>query len=157
MYDRSQNPRQSIGKNKFQSKYAENFQQTMVTDTKSMCDTLPDTQTVTQIYKKCLVARVLFQLIADILTNANPTNLPENNLEWSSPLMDAVRQNRRDILGHATDLDHIPEYALGRNGMYAGMPPQPRHHQPRTDRCVIIPPATLSNNPIRHNRSAAAT
>jgi hypothetical protein len=101
-----------LGSLPFQASYTDNFTQTMVTDTDTMCKTLPDPQTVVQIYKECLVTRVPFQLTADILTHVDPTALPVNNLEWSSPLTTAVRQTTRDIIGHATQLDTIPEYAL---------------------------------------------
>jgi hypothetical protein len=101
-----------LGSNPFQKEYTNTFTHTMINDTAKMCKQLPDTQTVTQIYKECLVARVPFQLTADILTNIDPNNLPENNQDWQSPLTDAIRQTTRDIIGHATALDKIPEYAL---------------------------------------------
>eukprot|EP00978_Attheya_sp_CCMP212_P046214 scaffold379391_cov30-Attheya_sp.AAC.1 len=102
-----------LGSNVFQSAYTENFKETLVKDTTStMCVTLPGPQTVTQMYRECLVARVPFQLTADILTNVDPDNLPDNNLQWASPLTDAARQTTRDISGHATALDKIPEYAM---------------------------------------------
>jgi hypothetical protein len=55
---------------------------------------------------------VPFQLTADILTNVNPMDLPSNNTGWKSPLTDAVQQTTIDIIGFATGLDNIPEYAL---------------------------------------------
>jgi hypothetical protein len=127
----------TLGSPTFQITHTENFQQIMVNNTKSMCDILPDTQTVTQIYQKFLVARVPFlQLTANILANVNPTNLLAKNLKG------------------------YPRTCRGlcvRNGMYAGKPPWPGHVQPRTDRGVILPLATVPNHSIRHNRSAAAT
>jgi hypothetical protein len=70
-----------LGSIPFQAQYTDKFTDTMVKDTNTMCETLPDPQTVTQIYKECLVTRVPFQLTADILTNVDPLDLPENNLE----------------------------------------------------------------------------
>eukprot|EP00978_Attheya_sp_CCMP212_P004205 scaffold9128_cov52-Attheya_sp.AAC.3 len=52
------------------------------------------------------------QLTADILSTVDPDNLPDNNLEWASPLTAAVRATTRNIIGHATNLEAIPEYAM---------------------------------------------
>jgi hypothetical protein len=101
-----------LGSPKFQGDYTKKFTSTLVKDTLTMCTTLNKPQTVTQLYCKCLVTRVPFQLTADILTNVNPLALPKNNIEWASALKDAVRQTTHDIIGHATGLDKIPEYAL---------------------------------------------
>jgi hypothetical protein len=101
-----------LGSKTIQKTYTGNFTTTLVNDTQSMCTTLPDPQTVTQIYRECLVARVPFQLTADIITNVNPKSLPLNNRDWKSPLTEAVRQTTIDIIGFATGLDKIPEYAL---------------------------------------------
>eukprot|EP00978_Attheya_sp_CCMP212_P041583 scaffold240369_cov33-Attheya_sp.AAC.1 len=73
---------------------------------------LPDPQTVTQIFKESIIARVPFQLTADILAHVDPEDLPDNNLEWSSNLTNVVRTTTRNIIGPATQLDAIPEYAL---------------------------------------------
>jgi hypothetical protein len=101
-----------LGSPVFQKTYTTNFTETFVSETQAMCATLPDPQTVTQIYRECLVARVPFQLTADILTNVDPSALPENNRDWKSPLTAAVRQTTIDMLGYATGLDKIPEYAM---------------------------------------------
>eukprot|EP00978_Attheya_sp_CCMP212_P019044 scaffold52878_cov57-Attheya_sp.AAC.1 len=101
-----------IGCNTFQREYINIFTTKLTTDTTAMCQVLPDPQTVTQIYRECLIARVPFQLTADILSTVDPNDLPDNNLEWSSPLTRAVRATTRNIIGHATNLDEIPEYAM---------------------------------------------
>jgi hypothetical protein len=101
-----------IGSKAFQREYIDKFTHKLTSDTTSMCHVLPDPQTVTQIYRQCLVVRVPFQLTADILSTVDPDNLPDNNLEWSSPLTKAVRETTRNIIGYATNLDAIPEYAM---------------------------------------------
>jgi hypothetical protein len=101
-----------LGSIAFQREYITKFTTNLTTDTTNMCNVLPDPQTVTQIYRQCLIARVPFQLTADILSTVDPLNLPANNLEWASPLTAAVRATTRNIIGHATKLDKIPEYAM---------------------------------------------
>eukprot|EP00978_Attheya_sp_CCMP212_P024387 scaffold76486_cov33-Attheya_sp.AAC.7 len=57
-------------------------------------------------------ASAILQLTADILAHVDPEDLPDNNLEWSSNLTNVARTTTRNIIGHPTQLDAIPEYAL---------------------------------------------
>jgi hypothetical protein len=112
MHDRSTNPGQPIREHGLPYSIYRQLPIFLVKDTKTMCDTLPDPQTVIQIYRQCLVARIPFQLTVNILTQVDPNNLPANNLEWLSPLTDTMRQTTWDIIGHARAIDKIPEYSL---------------------------------------------
>eukprot|EP00978_Attheya_sp_CCMP212_P005188 scaffold11547_cov51-Attheya_sp.AAC.1 len=69
-----------LGSIPFQREYITKFTKNLITDTTTMCQVLPDPQTVAQIYQQCLIARVPFQLTADILSTVDPDNLPDNNL-----------------------------------------------------------------------------
>ena len=58
-----------IGGDEFIRNYLRDFYETMRDDTTALTNQMHDLQTIVQIYKKCILQRVPFQLTANVLLN----------------------------------------------------------------------------------------
>ena len=98
-----------VGGDQFIRQYLQSFLDTLHTDTGNLLQNMPDLQTAAQVYKRCLLQRVPFQMTADVLLNTTPGDVQQST-DWKTDLTTQVDAITRRVLADIAAVETIPTW-----------------------------------------------